>query len=61
MNARHRFRRRGSGGRSPAEVDPFADRVDPDELTDTPPSAMQTPIERVAQAFPGSELIEGGG
>ena len=52
-----------SGGRaSPAvDDDPFADAIDPDELTDAPPIAMQTPIERLTQAFPGSELIEGGG
>ena len=31
--------------------------VDPDELTDAPPEAVLTPIDRLAQAFPGSELV----
>jgi DNA polymerase-3 subunit gamma/tau len=31
--------------------------VDPDELTDAPPDTVLTPIDRLAQAFPGSELV----
>ena len=31
--------------------------IDPDELTDAPPEAVLTPIDRLAQAFPGSELV----
>ncbi len=52
-----------SGGRRAlaGDDDPFADAVDPDELTDGPPVAMQSPVERLTEAFPGSELIEGGG
>jgi DNA polymerase-3 subunit gamma/tau len=34
--------------------------VDPDELTDAPPEAVLTPIDRLAQAFPGSELVADG-
>jgi DNA polymerase-3 subunit gamma/tau len=30
---------------------------DPDELTDAPPETVLTPIDRLAQAFPGSELV----
>ena len=33
------------------------DDIDPDELTDAPPEAVLTPIDRLAQAFPGSELV----
>ena len=36
---------------------PTTSRVDPDELTDAPPEAVLTPIDRLAQAFPGSELV----
>ena len=52
-----------SGGRAPSlvEEDPFADAVDPDELTDASPVAVRSPVERLTEAFPGSELIEGGG
>jgi DNA polymerase-3 subunit gamma/tau len=53
----------GPGGRSagptPVDDDPFGDIVDPHELTDAPPAAMQSPIERLTEAFPGSELLEG--
>lgn len=56
------------GGRSPGgpsgsaagvDDDPFADAVDPSELTDAPPVTMRSPIDRLSEAFPGSELIEG--
>jgi DNA polymerase-3 subunit gamma/tau len=33
------------------------DEIDLTELTDAPPEAVKTPIERLADAFPGSELI----
>jgi len=33
------------------------DEIDLSELTDAPPEAVKTPIERLADAFPGSELI----
>jgi DNA polymerase III subunit gamma/tau len=46
-------------GPAPADDDPFGDVIDPHELTDAPPAAMQSPIERLAEAFPGSELLEG--
>jgi DNA polymerase-3 subunit gamma/tau len=50
---------RSSGPAALADDDPFADAVDPSELTDAPPAAMQSPIERLTEAFPGSELLEG--
>ena len=31
--------------------------IDLDELTDAPPEAVLTPIDRLAEAFPGSELV----
>ncbi|MAT04206.1 MAG: DNA polymerase III, subunit gamma and tau [Acidimicrobiaceae bacterium] len=33
------------------------DDIDLTELTDAPPEAVKTPVERLAEAFPGSELI----
>jgi DNA polymerase-3 subunit gamma/tau len=44
---------------APDDDDPFADAVDPSELTDAPPVTMRSPIERLSEAFPGSELVEG--
>lgn len=38
-----------------AEVD---ERPDPAELTDAPPGSVLSPIDRLAQAFPGAELID---
>jgi DNA polymerase-3 subunit gamma/tau len=35
-----------------------ADEVDLDDLTDVPPEDVVSPIERLAQAFPGSELLD---
>ena len=32
--------------------------VDLDDLVDAPPESVRTPIDRLAEAFPGSELIE---
>ena len=37
---------------------PDDDEVDLDDLVDAPPEAVKTPIDRLAEAFPGSELIE---
>jgi DNA polymerase-3 subunit gamma/tau len=31
--------------------------IDPDDLVDAPPEAVKSPIDRLAEAFPGSELI----
>jgi DNA polymerase-3 subunit gamma/tau len=50
---------RGPGPAALADDDPFADAVDPDELTDAPPVTMRSPVERLTEAFPGSELVEG--
>jgi DNA polymerase-3 subunit gamma/tau len=36
---------------------PDDDEVDLDELTDAPPETVKTPIDRLAEAFPGSELM----
>jgi DNA polymerase-3 subunit gamma/tau len=32
--------------------------VDVTELVDAPPETVKTPIDRLAEAFPGSELVE---
>ncbi len=40
---------------------PDDDEVDLDDLTDAPPEFVKSPIERLAEAFPGSELIEEAG
>jgi DNA polymerase III subunit gamma/tau len=37
---------------------PDDDDVDLDDLVDAPPESVKSPIERLAEAFPGSELIE---
>lgn len=42
---------------APAEY-PDDDEVDLDDLTDAPPESVKSPIDRLAEAFPGSELIE---
>jgi DNA polymerase-3 subunit gamma/tau len=49
-----------SDGRSaPSVVDVQADdEVDLSDLVDVPPEAVLSPIERLAQAFPGSEIID---
>ncbi|HSJ90584.1 MAG TPA: DNA polymerase III subunit gamma/tau [Ilumatobacter sp.] len=42
----------------PHPVDlPDDDEVDLTELTDAPPESVKTPIDRLAEAFPGSELV----
>ena len=35
--------------------------VDLDDLIDAPPESVKSPIERLAEAFPGSELIDEAG
>jgi DNA polymerase-3 subunit gamma/tau len=43
---------------TPIPVDlPDDDEVDLSELTDAPPETVKTPIDRLAEAFPGSELM----
>jgi DNA polymerase-3 subunit gamma/tau len=37
---------------------PPDEEVDTTELTDVPPEAVLSPIDRLTQAFPGSEIIE---
>ena len=37
---------------------PDDDEVDLDDLTDAPPEAVKTPVDRLAEAFPGSELVD---
>jgi DNA polymerase-3 subunit gamma/tau len=36
---------------------PDDDEIDLSELTDAPPESVKTPLDRLAEAFPGSELI----
>lgn len=38
---------------------PDDEDVDLDELVDVPPEAVQTPTDRLLEAFPGSKIIEG--
>jgi DNA polymerase III subunit gamma/tau len=40
---------------APVEAD---DDVDLDDLVDVPPESVVSPIDRLAQAFPGSEMID---
>jgi hypothetical protein len=40
---------------------PDDDDVDLDDLVDAPPDSVKSPIDRLAEAFPGSELIEEAG
>ena len=40
---------------------PDDDDVDLDDLIDAPPESVRSPIDRLAEAFPGSELIEEAG
>jgi len=40
---------------------PDDDDVDLDDLIDAPPESVKSPIDRLAEAFPGSELIEEAG
>ncbi len=41
-----------------AELPDSDDEVDLDDLVDAPPETVKTPIDRLAEAFPGSELID---
>jgi DNA polymerase-3 subunit gamma/tau len=48
--------------RGPSPPPPSADDdVDLDDLVDAPPESVKSPIDRLAEAFPGSELIEEAG
>lgn len=40
---------------------PDDDDVDLDDLVDAPPESVKSPIDRLAEAFPGSELIDEAG
>ncbi len=54
----------GDGGElatAPPEPLPDDDDVDLDDLVDAPPESVKSPIDRLAEAFPGSELIEEAG
>jgi DNA polymerase-3 subunit gamma/tau len=43
---------------SPQPVDDQpVEEIDLSELTDAPPEAVRTPIDRLAEAFPGSEFV----
>jgi len=37
---------------------PQDDEVDLDDLVDAPPETVKTPIDRLAEAFPGSEMVD---
>jgi len=50
-----------SQGEAVATALPDDDEVDLDDLVDAPPESVKTPIDRLAEAFPGSELIEEAG
>ena len=41
-----------------ADLPDSDDEVDLDDLVDAPPETVKTPIDRLAEAFPGSELID---
>jgi DNA polymerase-3 subunit gamma/tau len=45
---------------APVVDDPAIDDVDLSELTDAPPESVRTPIDRLAEAFPGSEFVTEG-
>ncbi len=45
----------------PGAALPDDDDVDLDDLVDAPPESVKSPIDRLAEAFPGSELIEEAG
>jgi DNA polymerase-3 subunit gamma/tau len=42
----------------PAGPPPADDDIDLHDLVDAPPDTVVSPIDRLAQAFPGSELID---
>ena len=43
---------------APIDDPPDDDDVDLDDLVDVPPESVKSPIDRLAEAFPGSELID---
>ena len=43
---------------APVEELQHDNEIDLDDLVDAPPESVKTPINRLAEAFPGSELIE---
>jgi len=49
---------RDTSDTAPSAPDPIDEMVDPSELTDVPPDEVLDPIQRIAQKFPGSELID---
>jgi DNA polymerase-3 subunit gamma/tau len=54
---------RGSGSSAGSGSDSGSDStsdddIDLDDLTDAPPDSVKTPIDRLAEAFPGSELVD---
>jgi DNA polymerase-3 subunit gamma/tau len=58
-----------AGASAPADDESFVvradlpddDDVDLEDLVDAPPESVKSPIDRLAEAFPGSELIEEAG
>ena len=46
------------GSQTLAKTLPDDHEVDLDELVDAPPEAVKTPVDRLAEAFPGSELVD---
>lgn len=42
----------------PAGPPPADEDIDLDDLVDAPPESVVSPIDRLAQAFPGSELLD---
>ena len=47
-----------SGAAGPARIDePSVDDIDLSELTDAPAESVRTPLDRLAEAFPGSEFV----
>jgi hypothetical protein len=47
-----------AGLQQAADTLPDDDEVDLDDLVDAPPEAVKTPIDRLAEAFPGSEMVD---
>ena len=43
---------------APSVPMPDEEAIDLDDLIDAPPEAVVSPIERLAQAFPGSQLVD---
>ncbi len=43
---------------TPGAALPADDDIDLDELVDAPPAEVATPVDRLAEAFPGSELLD---